>query len=54
MKVQTRRFITLDDADRCELVRKAKDIDQGLSTDEYIDYIETFISRVVDLLDNKT
>ena len=53
MRVETIKHIHLDDADKCELVSKARDIDQGISKDEYLDYIECFISRVVDLLETK-
>ena len=53
MRVETKRSIHLDDADKCELIAKARDIDQGISRDEYIEYIESFVWRITDLLENK-
>jgi hypothetical protein len=53
MRIKIIKHIHLDDADKCELVTKARDIDQGISKDEYLDYIECFISRVIDLLESE-
>ena len=53
MRVETKRSIHLDDADKCDLIAKARDIDQGISKDEYIEHIESFVWRVVDLLESK-
>jgi len=51
MRLETKQYIHLDDADKHGLITAARGIDQTLSADEYIDYIETVISRAVDLLE---
>ena len=53
MRVEIKRSIRLDDADRLELIVTARGIDQGISADEYIEYINGFIWRIVDLLEVK-
>lgn len=50
MKLETKYYIDLDLKDRETILIKAFDIDQGISRDEFIDYIEGLMNNAIDLM----
>lgn len=53
MKLVTKHYIELSAQDKTELLVNARDISQGISAEEFVDYVELLLNRVVDLLEDK-
>lgn len=48
MKLSKSVTVTLEDVDKKELIAMARDIDQGMSAEEFTDRIESMINCAVD------
>ena len=46
-------YVELQTEDKVELLDKARDISQGISEDEFIEYIESMLNGVVCMIDNE-
>ena len=46
-------YVELQTEDKVELLDKARDIGQGISEDEFIEYIESMLNGVVCMIDNE-
>ena len=53
MHLIKRFYIELQSEDKLELLDKARDISQGISADEFIDYIESMLNSVVSMVDSE-
>ena len=51
MKLQTKRYVHLSDIEKQDIISNARNVDQEISSDEFIEYIELVISRAVDLVE---
>ena len=41
----------LSDKERCELLGNARNVDECISADDFVDYIESLINRAIELTD---
>ena len=48
MKLSKNVTVTLEDIDKEELIAQARDIDQGMSAEEFTDSIEAMINCAID------
>jgi len=50
MKLTIKRYINLEESEKRKLIENALEIDQEMSRDEFVDYIELLLSIAVDLV----
>ena len=50
MKLETKHYITLELNDRENLLCQAKQMDEEISREDFIDYIEGLLNAAVDLI----